>query len=112
MKDNVQRKSKRRVLFLEERLGGKGTPDRGSDVAAARDGHGGDEMLHAWTMPLEESQNCRSDQRSGDKWRRGHQVRQNLSCKTNYCTNIIKEAKPKEFKRRKAAIKPSQLHSM
>lgn len=84
MKDNVQRKSKRRVLFLEERLGGKGTPDRGSDVAAARDGHGGDEMLHAWTMPLEESQNCRSDQRSGDKWRRGHQVRQNLSCKTNF----------------------------
>lgn len=81
-----------------------------SGVDVARDTHGGDEMLYAWTMPLEESQNCRSGQRSGDKWRRGHQVCQNLSCKTNYCTNIIKEAKSsKEGRQQK---KPSQLHYM
>lgn len=82
-----------------------------SGVDVARDTHGGDEMLYAWTMPLEESQNCRSGQRSGDKWRRGHQVCQTLSCKTNYCTNIIK-SKTKRVQKKEGSNKaiPTPLY--
>lgn len=96
-----------------KRLRGKGTHMiQASGVDVARDTHGGDEMLYAWTVPLEESQNCRSGQRSGDKWRRGHQVCQTLSCKTNYCTNIIK-SKTKRVQKKEGSNKaiPTPLYA-